>query len=301
MVGRRLRDRREILCDRGQLHTGQIGQIRAIIGDDLQLVGNGNSAAQRFAHAERRANIGADHGIDAVGRHPIKRTADRTMIAGEIHHLTGLDILILHARGGQFLFQREVVAHRRERGLSQIERPLLDFAADRQIEELIARTANHHHMARAIANQHLRNQSPTLLVVRSDRRNTISKHAIECDDRAVDGRPIIAGMRGVSAHDDAVHHVPAQHIDVLDFAVRLVGGGAQHGAQPLRGERMLQVRGKRCKERVTNGGHDDADQIRAIVVQVAGKLVWHVIEGLHGLTHAVAHVVGYIPVAVHHQ
>ena len=108
-------------------------------------------------------------------------------------------------------------------------------------------------------------------------------------------------MRGVSAHDDAVHHVPAQHIDVLDFAVRLVGGGAQHGAQPLRGERMLQVRGKRCKERVTNGGHDDADQIRAIVVQVAGKLVWHVIEGLHGLTHAVAHVVGYIPVAVHHQ
>ena len=105
----------------------------------------------------------------------------------------------------------------------------------------------------------------------------------------------------MSAHDDAVHHVPAQHIDVLDFAVRLVGGGAQHGAQPLRGERMLQVRGKRCKERVTDGGHDDADQVGAVVVQISGELVRYIIEQLHGFAHAVAHVGGHVSVAVYHQ
>ena len=66
MVGHRLCDRREILRDRGQLHAGQISQIRTIVGNDLQLVRNGNSTAQRFAHAERRTNIGTDHGIDAV-------------------------------------------------------------------------------------------------------------------------------------------------------------------------------------------------------------------------------------------
>ena len=156
-------------------------------------------------------------------------------------------------------------------------------------------------MTRAAANQHLRNQPTTLLVVGSDRRNTVSKHAVERDDRTVNRRPIIAGMRGVRTHDDAVHHVPAQHVDILNFAVRLIRGGAQHSAQSLRGERVLQMCGKRCKERVADGGHDDADQIRAIVVQVARKLVRHIIEGLHGLMHTVAHIAGYISGAVHHQ
>ena len=230
MVGRRLCARREILRDRGQLHAGQISQIRTIVGNDLQLVRNGNSAAQRFAHAERRANIGTDHGSDAVGRHLVERIADRTMIAGKIHHFASFNILVFHACGGQFLFQREVVAHRRERGLSQIERSFLDFSARSQIEELISRTANHHHMFGTIADQHLRNQSPTLLVVGSNRRNTVSKHTVERDDRAMNRRPIIAGMRSVRTHDDAVHHVPTQHVDILDFAVRLICGRAQHSA-----------------------------------------------------------------------
>ena len=39
---------------------GEAQQDDPVHDDDLQLVGNGNSAAQRLTHAERRANIGAD-------------------------------------------------------------------------------------------------------------------------------------------------------------------------------------------------------------------------------------------------
>ncbi len=59
--------------------------------------------------------------------------------------------------------------------------------------------------------------------------------------------------------------------------------------------------GKRRKERMTNGRHDDADQIRTIMIQIAGKLVRHIIEGLHGFAHTFAHVIRHVPVAVHHQ
>ena len=41
--------------------------------------------------------------------------------------------------------------------------------------------------------------------------------------------------------------------------------------------------GKRRKERVADGGHDDADQIRAIMIQIAGKLVRHIIEACMAL------------------
>ena len=64
---------------------------------------------------------------------------------------------------------------------------------------------------------------------------------------------------------------------------------------------MLQMCGKRCKERVADGGHDDTDQIRTIMIQIAGKLVRHIIEGLHGFAHTFAHVIRHVPVAVHHQ
>ena len=64
---------------------------------------------------------------------------------------------------------------------------------------------------------------------------------------------------------------------------------------------MLQMCGKRCKERVADGGHDDTDQIRTIMIQIAGKLVRHIIEQLHGFAHTFAHVIRHVPVAVHHQ
>lgn len=57
--------------------------------------------------------------------------------------------------------------------------------------------------------------------------------------------------------------------------------------------------GKRRKERMTNGRHDDADQIRAIMIQIAGKLVRHIIEGLHGF--ARSRMSSDVPVAVHQR
>ena len=37
------------------------------------------------------------------------------------------------------------------------------------------------------------------------------------------------------------------------------------------------------------------------MIQIAGKLVRHIIEGLHGFAHTFAHVIRHVPVAVHHQ
>ena len=128
MIGYGLRDCNEILHDRGRLHAGEIGQIRAIVGDDLQILRNGDTPAQCFAHAEGSPYIGADYRIHAIRTNAIQRLPHRTTVAVEIHDLAGFHILISNTGLHQLLLERQVITHRREGGLLQIE-DVFDLAA----------------------------------------------------------------------------------------------------------------------------------------------------------------------------
>ena len=166
--------------------------------------------------------------------------------------------------------------------------------------ELIARPANHHDMACARPNQQVGDQTSALHMIGTDRGNPLPQHTIERNDRAMDRRPIIRRMLGVRSHHDAVHKPPAQHIDVLGFTVHRISCGAQQGLQAVFRQHMLQAGRERGEEWMTDGRHDDADGVGAILGKIAGEIVRHIMQGAHGPTHAITHIVGDVPRAVHH-
>ena len=100
----------------------------------------------------------------------------------EILHIAGFDVLVPHAGRFQLLLQRKVVADGRERCLVQVEIVRAVSIARRQIEELVARAADHHHVVRAGVDQHVRHEPAALLMVGADRRDAAAQHTVEGDD-----------------------------------------------------------------------------------------------------------------------
>ena len=84
-------------------------------------------------------------------------------------------------------------------------------------------------MARAGIDELARNQTASLFMIRPDDRHTLTERAVESDNWPMDGGPVVGRMLGVGRHDDAVHHVPLEHVDVLALALVCIGGGAEQG------------------------------------------------------------------------
>ena len=121
-------------------------------------------------------------------------------------------------------------------------------------------------MMRTGANEQIGNQTAALFMIGTDRGDALPQHTVERNDRAMNGRPIIRRMRGMGAHYDAVHDMPAQHFHIFGFAVLGICGGAQHGAQSLPGEHMLQAGRERGEEGMPDGRHDHTNHIGAVVI-----------------------------------
>lgn len=64
-------------------------------------------------------------------------------------------------------------------------------------------------------------------MIRPDDRHTLTERAVESDNWPMDGGPVVGRMLGVGGHDNTVHHVPLQHIDVFALAFVRIGGGTQ--------------------------------------------------------------------------
>ena len=78
-------------------------------------------------------------------------------IAGEIHNLASLDVLVAHADLGQFMLQNQVIAYRRECGTHVVV-----------FLELRMRPADHRNMTRTRANQQIGDHLPALHMVGPD-------------------------------------------------------------------------------------------------------------------------------------
>ena len=167
--------------------------------------------------------------------------------------------------------------------------------------ELPARAAYHRHMPGTIMNQQVGDQSPALLVIGADRWDALAEITVEPHDGPTDRSPVIRSVLGVRRHHDAIHHMPAEHVDVLGLASTRIGRRAQHGTQPPLRQLSLQTGRQRGEERMADGRHDDADGVGAVMIQVAGELVRHIIERTHGFGDALAHVIGHAPGTIHHQ
>ena len=84
--------------------------------------------------------------------------------------------------------------------------------------ELPARAAYHRHMPGTIMNQQVGDQSPALLVIGADRWDALAEITVEPHDGPTDRSPVIRSVLGVRRHHDAIHHMPAEHVDVLGLA-----------------------------------------------------------------------------------
>ena len=187
-------------------------------------------------------------------------------MGGDVGHGAGFHVIAGNAGIGQHPLNGEMVANRGERGGRR---------------ELGARAADEHHVARSGIDELASNQTASLFMIRPDDRHTLTERAVESDNWPMDGGPVVGRMLGVGRHDDAVHHVPLEHVDVLALALVCIGGGAEQGFEVARGELALQMRGECGEERVGDGRHDHADGVGAVSVEVAGQLVGNVVELAH--------------------
>ena len=133
-------------------------------------------------------------------------------MGGGVGHGAGLHVIAGNAGIGQHPLNGEMVANREERGGRR---------------ELGARAADEHHMTRSGIDELTGNQTASLFMIRPDDRHTLTERAVESDNWPMDGGPVVGRMLGVGRHDDAVHHVPLEHIDVFALAFVRIGGGTQ--------------------------------------------------------------------------
>ena len=89
--------------------------------------------------------------------------------------------------------------------------------------ELPARAAYHRHMPGTTMNQQVGDQSPALLVIGADRWDALAEITIEPHDGPTDRSPVIRSVLSVRRHHDAIHHMPAEHVDVLGLASTRIG------------------------------------------------------------------------------
>ena len=133
-------------------------------------------------------------------------------MGGDVGHGAGFHVIAGNARIGQQTLDGEMVANRGERGGRS---------------ELGARAADEHHVARSGIDELASNQTAALFMIRPDDRHTLTERAVESDNWPMDGGPVVGRMLGVGGHDNTVHHVPLQHIDVFALAFVRIGGGTQ--------------------------------------------------------------------------
>ena len=133
-------------------------------------------------------------------------------MCANIGHNAGFHVIAGNAGISQHPFNGEMIANRGERG---------------GFRELGARTTDEHHMTRSGIDELTGNQPAALFMIGSNGRNTLAQRAIKSNNRTMNGCPVAARMLGVGRHDDAVHHVPLQHVDIFTLAFVCISDGTQ--------------------------------------------------------------------------
>ena len=138
-------------------------------------------------------------------------------------------------------------------------------------------------------------------MVGGDDRDAGAQVAVKGHQWAPDGGPVGGRIGGVGPHDDSVHHMSAEHVDVLIHILVHIDCGTEDGAKTVLVKDPLQA-GRECSEEgVTDRGHDDPDDVSPVAVEIPGQLVGYVVKVLHGRMDPGLHLVRDVAGTVDHQ